>query len=229
MYKRVINLLRSLHTKHRRERAAHRQAREYWRSSSNTFLASDPSYYDRQEQALRQSIIPLLGRVESAVDIGCGNGRFSLVLAEHASHVRAIDISPTLIEEAAHAATHAGVTNVSFEVRDLEAKSETATFDLVSCMGVVSTLIRDDAFVELSRYMAKSTNPGGFLILKDTLSLRPEGEFASSETYVTKYRNIDAYEKTFLDLGFRERVKVLMAKQGDRVNYLYLLNKEPGR
>ena len=38
--------------------AAHDAAHNYWKNSSYTLLASDPTYYDRQEQVLRKKILP---------------------------------------------------------------------------------------------------------------------------------------------------------------------------
>ena len=125
---------------------AHQFAHAYWRNCADTFLASDPSYYDRQENELRRILWARLGRVRSALDIGCGNGRFSFVLAEVSDSVLAFDISPKLIAEATANAERRGFGGIRFELRDLEEGIAPGHFGLVACMGVISTLIDDIAY-----------------------------------------------------------------------------------
>lgn len=71
---------------------------------------------------LRRAGLPV--RFDRVLDFGCGVGRLTLALAEHAREAVGIDISPPHLELAAERAKHQGVTNVRFEaidsVRDIE-------------------------------------------------------------------------------------------------------------
>ena len=114
MLERLLGILRR-----RRSSTAHAFARDFWENCENSFLASDPNYYRLQEEALR-SFLSEVGPVASALDVGCGNGKFSFVLADTADEVSAFDLSPKLIDQANAEKQALGVGNISFEVRDLE-------------------------------------------------------------------------------------------------------------
>ena len=176
---------------------AHQFAHAYWRNCADTFLASDPSYYDRQENELRRILWARVGRVRSALDIGCGNGRFSFVLAEVSDSVLAFDISPKLIAEATANAERRGFGGIRFELRDLEEGIAPGHFGLVACMGVISTLIDDIAYNGILAELERSVVAGSYIITKDTLSTG-DGRVIITDSYVTNYRNAALYEQALL-------------------------------
>ncbi len=53
------------------------------------------------------------------VDVGCGRGRHSVLLAERGYHVTGFDLSPQAIEKARKIAQARGLTNVKFIVNDM--------------------------------------------------------------------------------------------------------------
>jgi SAM-dependent methyltransferase len=205
---------------------AHRFAHAYWQNCSDTFLASDPSYYDRQESELRRILADRVGRVRSALDIGCGNGRFSFVLAEVSDSVLAFDLSTKLIAEATANAERRKVEGMTFQVRDLEAGVPAGPFDLVACMGVISTLIDDVAYNALIDDLERSVVTSGYVLTKDTLSTVEEGRLVITDTYVTNYRNVSAYEQAFARRGLRFVDQARLATLEGMINNLYLWQKE---
>ncbi|MES2886377.1 MAG: methyltransferase domain-containing protein [Pseudomonadota bacterium] len=214
-----MNRLRKL-LRHRTE--PHKTAHDYWRQCGNSFLAGDPTYYDRQEVALRGLVRSIKPAPTTALDVGCGSGRFSIVLAEKAAEVVAFDLSQQLIETATAAAQAQQVVNVHFEVRDLEdGFPKRAPSDLVACMGVVSTLIDDHAFNGLLGNLQKATRSGGHLITKDSLSR--EADIAiTSGPYVTVYRSWRRYEDAVSKAGFELVRKQELAADERLINHLYL-------
>jgi len=202
---------------------AHKTAHQFWKDCSNTFLAGDPTYYDRQEIALRATVSTLQPSPQSALDIGCGNGRFSMVLAEYVPQVRAFDLSEVLIQEAIKLATERQST-VRFESRDLEQGIPEGEYELVTCMGVTSTLIDEAAFSSLLDSWLKSVKPGMFLITKDSLS-ETEPRAITSGPYVTIYRSKAVYEDRVQKLGFKALGCKQLAAANGLVNCLYLWQK----
>lgn len=71
-----------------------RIASRFWAGESDSFIAP-PLYYDIRETALRK-LLGSISPIHSAIDIGCGNGRFTRVLGAFADRVDAFDISSGL-------------------------------------------------------------------------------------------------------------------------------------
>lgn len=79
------------------------------------------SAYMRYELELLQKVLVQCPNRKIAIDLGCGTGRISFVLAEHFQEVHAYDFSPEMIEVAHHNQQARKVSNIRFEVRDIEA------------------------------------------------------------------------------------------------------------
>lgn len=73
----------------------------------------------RSWKALSETLLKLLPPMRIA-DIGAGEATLSLLLAQRAQRVYAIDNSPNMIAYAREAATRAGVGNLEFRLGDLE-------------------------------------------------------------------------------------------------------------
>ena len=91
----------------------------YWDGEAATFDEAadhglrDPKVRDRWMQLLA-SHLPADG---AALDVGCGTGSLSILLAELGFHVTGIDASPRMIELAREKAT-AAVSQIAFSVGD---------------------------------------------------------------------------------------------------------------
>lgn len=205
--------------------AAHRSAHQYWKDCSCTFLAADPTYYDRQEAALRGLLQRIGPAPERGLDVGCGNGRFSIVLAGLVRQVTAFDLSQTLIQEARESARALQVENVEFQLRDLEMGFPPGLHDLVACMGVTSTLIDEAAFDALIRRLHDAVAPKGHLITKDSLSVEADVSLTTGE-YITIYRSAERYQAQLANAGFRLIDTQVLAEWGTFVNKLFLWSKD---
>jgi 2-polyprenyl-3-methyl-5-hydroxy-6-metoxy-1,4-benzoquinol methylase len=205
---------------------AHKVAQEHWRQCTNTFV-TNTEYYSKCENAICNELIPRLGRIGRVLDAGCGNGRFTLLLAQMADDIEAHDLSPALIAEAQQAASDAGLTRVRFYVEDvIHARIPAGAYDAVSCMGVLSTIVDDWAFQAVTRKLSAALKTKGLLLLRESVSLLPEGRLVESDTYSTRYRNEQEYCAHFSTLGFTLEQTIPLAEFGTSVNRFYLYRKD---
>lgn len=96
------------------------------------------------------------------LDIGCGTGTTALHHAPRVAHIRAMDISPKMIEIARNKARDAGVSNVDFQVtsvQDLGVAAE--SIDIILAHSILHLVPEvDRVLVELARILKS----GGLLI-----------------------------------------------------------------
>ncbi len=97
-----------------------------------------------------------------ALDFGCGVGRIALPLAERTAHTVGMDISPSMIAEAADNANSAGITNVSFVLSDDEFRNVVGEFSLIHSCLVLQHIPWARGRSVLQR-LADRVEPGGYL------------------------------------------------------------------
>lgn len=98
----------------------------------------------------------------AALDVGCGTGTFSRLLAERYDHVLALDLSPRMIERAvARSEAH---SNIDYRVADAATwPFPVAAFDCVASIATLHHLPLE----EMLRKMATALKPGGTLAILD--------------------------------------------------------------
>jgi ubiquinone/menaquinone biosynthesis C-methylase UbiE len=102
-------------------------------------------------------------KVRRALDAGAGHGVCSVVLAEFADEVLAVDLSDASLAVAAAMAEKFSVTNIRFEQRDLQRlELPPASFDLVWCWGVAMMAPEP---LKVIRNLMAVVAPGGVLYL----------------------------------------------------------------
>ena len=195
-------------------------AAAFWRDCADSRLAP-PDYYDRQESVLRERILPRLPEGAEVLDLGCGDGRFTMVLAERAAGVQGVDLSPILIQ-AARARAGDAADRVRFEEGDIRTFRPQRPFGVVACMGVFSAMITESSFEQLVNVLDRSLAPDGRLILKDTLSTRDEAELIDTVEYTALYRPRRRYEAALEKRGLVQEVAIQLGESEGRVNILSL-------
>jgi len=96
------------------------------------------------------------------LEFGCGTGGTAIIHAPHVKRIRAIDISPKMIEIARAKAEAAEVTNVDFEVQTIEAlDAPDGTFDAILGMSIMHLVEDKGAVLEKVLRLLK---PGGVFI-----------------------------------------------------------------
>src|SRR5262249_3141209 len=88
-------------------------------------------YLDPLWEAPRLAPLLVRGRVATALDMGCGSGVLSLVMASYAREVVGVDVNPRAIVMSRLNAALNGVHNVAFLEGDLFDPIASASFDRV--------------------------------------------------------------------------------------------------
>jgi SAM-dependent methyltransferase len=174
------------------ELSKHDQSREYWRTAKTTFLTS-PEFYDKQAQLYVDTFIPELGHLDLTIDLGCGNGRFTEMLSQVSNATIGVDVGPRLLTEARASAMQKGLRGLAYVESALENYDLPSGCSLISCTGVTCCLIDDDVFYSLCQRMDKALKSGGYLLLKDTLSMGPEDSYWEGGGYIGRYRTVERY------------------------------------
>ncbi|MDQ3485391.1 MAG: class I SAM-dependent methyltransferase [Actinomycetota bacterium] len=140
-------------------------ARDYWDTQAATFDdAADHGLRDRDvRRAWRDLLLPFLPPAPATVvDLGCGTGSLSVLLAQVGYDVRGVDLSARMVEAAIAKAAAAGVV-ARFEQADAsDPPFQAGSCDVVLARHVVWALPDPDA--AMSRW-ADLLRPNGRLIL----------------------------------------------------------------
>lgn len=141
------------------------EARTYWNQQASTF-DEEPDHGLRDpvvRAAWRELLIAWLPTLNSTVlDIGCGTGSLSLLLAELGHTVTGIDFAPAMIAAAAAKAQAAG-QSIRFQVMDAsEPHFPTERFAVVLCRHLLWAL--PERTQVLQRWV-ELLKPGGQLVL----------------------------------------------------------------
>jgi ubiquinone/menaquinone biosynthesis C-methylase UbiE len=96
------------------------------------------------------------------LEFGCGTGGTAIIHAPHVRRIRAIDISPRMIEIAEARAESANVENVEFEVQTIEnLDAPDAAFDAILGLSIMHLLKDKDVVLKKVFRLLK---PGGVFI-----------------------------------------------------------------
>lgn len=197
----------------------------YWQNATDTFVGN-PAYYQTVGAALVQHVLPHLDPADTVLDIGCGDGHFTAMVAPHVSSITAFDLSDSLIEQACERK----LSNVEFRVGDI-LHGVGGEYDLVICMGVLVCVIDDRSFEQMLRVVATAVRPGGRLLLRETTSgWRPTTTTANG--YPARYRRKASYLDVLESMSFSmsaERRLAVWHRLRRRENWLWLLQKADGR
>lgn len=138
-----------------------------------------------------------------ALDVGCGSGRFTALLAERFGHVVGIDISEPLIEIGRAKRSR---PNVQYQVADLTVFDDTLRFDLIFSS---TTLHHVPELTVALAHLRDLLAPGGTMMLIDNVAPHP---------HVPRWRHVAGAVRRFPfavpRLGLRDAAWVLKFETG---------------
>jgi 2-polyprenyl-3-methyl-5-hydroxy-6-metoxy-1,4-benzoquinol methylase len=137
------------------------------------------------------------------LDVGCGVGRWSRLLARRGAQVTGIDISPTMIDEARRRAARSGVAGrCRFETQSLAELDAGERFDLVLAVTVLQHILDPVALGTSFRRMVDHLAPSGRMVI---LEAAPTTTASSCDTSIFKARKRSEYLALFRDHGLQLR------------------------
>ncbi|HTV52687.1 MAG TPA: class I SAM-dependent methyltransferase [Steroidobacteraceae bacterium] len=137
------------------------------------------------------------------LDVGCGVGRWSRLLARRGAAVTGIDLSPTMVSEARRRAQEAGVAGrCRFLVQDAAGLALEERFDLILSVTVLQHILDGAALRRTVRLLASHLAPGGRLVLLEAAPSRPAARCNSS---VFRARSRAEYLELFAQCGLALR------------------------
>jgi 2-polyprenyl-3-methyl-5-hydroxy-6-metoxy-1,4-benzoquinol methylase len=189
----------------------------YWEDRARRFAAHGsglaavcsygmPEFYNRMIHHCQQlALEPWLDVVAGArvLDVGCGVGRWSSLLAARGALVTGMDLSPTMIDLAKRRADAHGVaTRCRFLVQDLAQLDAGGTFDLVLGVTVLQHILDPDALRTAVQRMSAHLAPGGRMVL---LEAAPARVAKHCDTMVFRARQRSVYLQLFAEAGLELR------------------------
>jgi SAM-dependent methyltransferase len=165
-----------------------------------------PGFYNRAIHfTQRMALAPWL-RVDPGtrvLDVGCGVGRWSRLLAARGAQVTGVDLSPTMIGEARRRAAEAGLADrCRFLVQDSAALDAGEQFELVLGVTVLQHILDPHALRAAVQRIGRHVAPEGLIVL---LEAAPRAFADHCDSTVFKARQRDVYLQLFGDCGLRLR------------------------
>jgi 2-polyprenyl-3-methyl-5-hydroxy-6-metoxy-1,4-benzoquinol methylase len=186
---------------------------DYWEDRAKRFAAEGaglaavcsygmPDFYNRMiHRCQRLALEPWLDVSPGTrvLDVGCGVGRWSLMLATRGAVVTGMDLSPTMISEAQRRAESHGMANrCRFLVQDLAQLDAGDEFDLMIGVTVLQHILDPESLRAAIRRMTEHLAPGGRMVL---LEAAPARGSKHCDTTVFRARHRDVYLDLFAEAG----------------------------
>jgi 2-polyprenyl-3-methyl-5-hydroxy-6-metoxy-1,4-benzoquinol methylase len=153
-----------------------------------------PGFYNRAihlEQRLALEPWLKVNAGTRVLDVGCGVGRWSRLLAARGADVTGVDLSPSMIAQARQRAAAEGVADrCRFQVQDLSNLDVGERFDLVLGVTVLQHILDPGALRAALVAMTAHLAPGGRMIL---LEAAPAALVDRCDSTVFTARHRDAY------------------------------------
>jgi SAM-dependent methyltransferase len=188
-----------------------------------------PEFYNRaihleQRLALAQWLNVAAGT--RVLDVGCGVGRWSRMLAAHGAEVVGVDLSPTMIAQALRRAAAAGVAGrCRFQVQDVSHLEVGERFDLVLGVTVLQHILDPGALRAALMTMTAHLAAGGRMIL---LEAAPTTALNRCDSTVFRARHRGVYLQLFRDCGLDLRALTGVDPAPFRTRLLPYVRNLPG-
>ena len=197
---------------------------KYWTEAKDTHVA-DPAYYRLAETELRKILERHLRPGGNVLDVGCGNGEYTVMLAERAGRLLAFDVSESLLAAARKRCEALG--NVFFFQANVAVGklAFSGHVDAVFCMGVFACLPDDAQLTKLLDDFADYLVDDGLLVLRDSTVRGPQQYVQYPSGHLGYYRNKAALLETLDQKGFDLAEEIALKAEREPFNDYFVLRK----
>jgi SAM-dependent methyltransferase len=188
---------------------------EYWEDRARRYAVEGdglaavcsygmPAFYNRLiHYCQRRALEPWL-KIDPGtrvLDVGCGVGRWSRLLAARGARVTGVDLSPTMIAEAQRRTAASGLAGrCRFLVQDSATLEIEGTFDLIVCVTMLQHMLDASALRSALQRMARHLAPQGRLIILEAAPARVANR-CNSLVFTARHRAV--YLRLFRACGLR--------------------------
>lgn len=134
---------------------------QFWDKTAERYARSpvaDEAAYQKKLDITRRYFRPGM----EVLEFGCGTGSTAIAHAPYVKHIRATDLSGNMINIARGKAQAANISNITFEVADIDTlDAEEASFDAVMAHSILHLLEDKDAVIARVHKLLK---PGGVFV-----------------------------------------------------------------
>jgi len=192
-------------------------ALEYWEARARRFAAHGaglaavcsfgmPPFYNRAIDLCQRLALQRWLQVHPGMrvlDVGCGVGRWSRLLAARGASVTGIDHSATMIAEARRRALAQRLSGrARFLVQDLAALQAGEKYDLVLSVTVLQHIVAAEPLHAALQRLAEHLDPDGVLVL---LEAAPERPLVACDSATFRARARSEYLRMFREHGLELR------------------------
>jgi ubiquinone/menaquinone biosynthesis C-methylase UbiE len=189
----------------------------YWEARARRFAAEGqglaavcsygmPAFYNRLiDLCQRRALAPWLRVAPGTrvLDVGCGVGRWSRLLAARGARVTGVDLSPTMLAEAQRRARDCGLASrCRFIVQDSSRLELEESFDLILCVTVLQHMLDVSALCSALRRIVSHLAPEGRLVVLEAAPARVANQ---CNTSVFRARHRGFYLRLFRECGLTVR------------------------
>ncbi len=178
--------------KHIKQEALREESLAYWSGRAQAYSASQLSSFDGPKRdtfaAVVEHYIPQLDRQVEVLDLGCGSGFLTMILAQAGCRITATDFSQEMLDEAAaNVASISASDQVSFlRCAAQELPFEEERFDMVVSRNVTWVLEDVD---KVYAHVMRVLRPGGVFVNMDAAygqAFRAADERGETPTHATQ-------------------------------------------
>jgi len=159
---------------------------------------------------------------KKVLDVGCGSGRVSFLLAKNGAKVTGVDYSQNMINLAKkYQATH-GLPNIEFTHGDLEQFSPDEKYDISIALGVIDYVDNAKEFLSKMNTLTKSKSIVSFHIKYSYNSL-PRKLWLMSKHCPVKFYTKNEILKLYESLGVKKELKIKTIPENSLFPTTYLV------
>ena len=160
---------------------------------------------------------------KNVLDLGCGVGYWSFILANKFDKVLGVDFEEKMIDLANERLINSSVKNLSFKCSEASSFKSSDEFDLVFISGLLIYL-DDDSIKQLLTNIDSYTNGKSVLLLRDGTGIKSTHVLdnvyseALKSKYSAIYRTSEQYKSLFSSIGFEIISETDMFDEGSPLN-----------